>query len=122
MATRLMMPGNAGPVRALLMGERIDLRGMESTQRLGSSPLVISAGEARYAVLFRYGVVVLFGMNPLEEVSFLKNLEPMVGQSYEKKETEEAELRIDPTKKGKSFFATLATVCSSSTRWWVGSK
>lgn len=88
--------GNTIVVRALLVGERIDLKGMESTRRLASSPLLIAVGEGQYAVLFRYGVAVLFGLNPLEEIAFLKNLAPLVGQPYEKNESEEAQLRIDP--------------------------
>jgi uncharacterized Rmd1/YagE family protein len=97
MTTQLTMSGTSTPVRALLLGERLDLRGMESAQRLGSSPLVIAVAEGQYAVLFRYGVVVLFGLNPLDEVTFLKNLQPLVGQPFEKNETEEAQVRIDPT-------------------------
>jgi uncharacterized Rmd1/YagE family protein len=92
----LKISGDAVTVRALLVGERIDLKGMESTQRLGTSPLLISAGEGQYAILFRYGVAVLFGMNPLEERNFLDNLHPLMGQPYDKKETEETLLRIDP--------------------------
>jgi uncharacterized Rmd1/YagE family protein len=58
---------------------------------------VISAGEGQYAALFRYGAVVLFGVNPLQEVTFVDQLARLVGQPYAKHETEEARLRVDPS-------------------------
>ncbi len=89
-------PGSAVTVRALLLGERLELKGLESTQRLATNPLLITAGEGQYAVLFRYGAAVLFGLNPLQEVTFLDQLAPLVGQPPARRETEETRLRIDP--------------------------
>jgi uncharacterized Rmd1/YagE family protein len=92
----LYPPGNVVSVRALLLGERIDLKGLEASQRLATNPLLISAGEGQYAALFRYGAVVLFGVNPLQEVTFVDQLGRLVGQPYAKRETEETRLRVDP--------------------------
>lgn len=94
--TGLYGPGSVVTVRAILLGERIDLKGLESTQRLATNPLVISAGEGQNAALFRYGAVVLFGVNPLQEVTFVDQLARLVGQPYAKRETEETRLRVDP--------------------------
>ena len=88
--------GSVVSVRALLLGERIDLKGLESSQRLAVNPLLISAGEGQYAALFRYGVVVLFGVNPLQEVTFLDQLKRLVGQPFPRIETEETRMRVDP--------------------------
>ena len=82
----LYAPGSVVSVRALLLGERINLKGLEATQRLATNPLLISAGEGQYAALFRYGAVVLFGVNPLQEVTFVDQLAPLVGQPYPKSE------------------------------------
>ena len=82
--------------RALMVGERIDLRALESAKRLALAPLTISAGENGCAVLFRYGVIVLFGLTPVEEVSFLQQMAPMVHEPFPVPETEEAELSIGP--------------------------
>jgi uncharacterized Rmd1/YagE family protein len=87
--------GSLVTARAILLGERIDLKGLESTQRLAANPLLISAGERQYAALFRYGAVVLFGVNPLQEVTFVDQLARLVGQPYAKRETEETRLRLD---------------------------
>ena len=92
----LLTPGSVLSVRSILLGERIDLKGLEATDRLAVNPLVISAGENQYAALFRYGAVVLFGVNPLQEVTFLDQLTRLVGQPYAKRETEESRLRVDP--------------------------
>jgi uncharacterized Rmd1/YagE family protein len=92
----LFPAGSVVSVRAILVGERIDLKGLEATQRLATNPLVISAGEGQYAALFRYGAIVLFGVNPLQEVTFVDQLARLVIQPYAKRETEETRLRVDP--------------------------
>ncbi len=81
-------------VRALYIAERIDIRSLELSERYADSPLVIPAGAHGCATLFRYGVVVLFGLQPLEEANFIKGLESFLHQSLETIETETVELRI----------------------------
>lgn len=88
-------------VRALFLGERLDLKALEKTDYLAIQPLVVSAGEQGYAVLFRYGAVVLFGLSPVEEVSFLTYLKPLVIGPFASPETEEAVLKLDETGGGR---------------------
>jgi uncharacterized Rmd1/YagE family protein len=83
-------------VRALLVGERIDLRALESTSVLGRAPLTLSVGERGCGVLFRYGAVVLFDVQPTEELSFLQHLEPFTTGRSSRPEFEEARVRVDP--------------------------
>jgi uncharacterized Rmd1/YagE family protein len=90
----LYPPQSVVSVRALLLGERIDLKGLESTQRVAANPLVISAGEGQYAAIFRYGAAVLFGVNPLQEVAIVDQLARLVGQPYSKRETEDTRIRV----------------------------
>jgi uncharacterized Rmd1/YagE family protein len=97
----LLPPGSVVSVRSILLGERIDLKGLEATDRLAVNPLVIAAGENQFAALFRYGAVVLFGVNPLQEVTFLDELARLLGQPYPKRETEELRLRVDPASEDK---------------------
>jgi uncharacterized Rmd1/YagE family protein len=82
-------------VRALLVGERIDLRAFESTQRLSALPLMVAAGERGAAVLLRYGAVVLFDLSPVEEASFLAQLKPLVSDAFSPPEIEELHIAID---------------------------
>lgn len=81
--------------RAVLVGERLDLRSLETVDRLATAPLVVVAGDKGCAVLFRYGAVVLFGVSPVEEVSFLAHLKSLIKDPFKEPEIEEAELRRD---------------------------
>ncbi len=82
-------------VRALYVGERIDARALEQTQRLASSPLAVPAGEHGVAIVFRYGVVVLCRMQALEEAAFMEALGPFIGEPFAKPEAEDAEIRVE---------------------------
>lgn len=82
--------------RALFLGERLDLRALETTDRLGIGPLTLRAGAQGAAVLLRYGVIVLFNLDPIEEVSFLTGLKPLVSEPLEAPEIEVAQIVIQP--------------------------
>jgi uncharacterized Rmd1/YagE family protein len=88
-ARALFGQGTELVARALCLGERIDTRALETTRRLASRPLTLAAGEAGGAVVFRYGVVVLFGLSPVEEASFLANLRPFVIEPFDPPPVEE---------------------------------
>lgn len=85
-------------VRAVFLSERLDLRSLETARSLAISPLMIAAGESGCAALFRYGVVVLFGLEPIEEVSFLSQLEPMIHEPYPDHESEQMQIFVDATR------------------------
>lgn len=57
---------------------------------------MVGAGDRQYVALFRYGAVVLFGVNPLQETAFLDQLSPFVREPYAKRETEDLRLRMGP--------------------------
>jgi uncharacterized Rmd1/YagE family protein len=82
--------------RALQLGERIDVRPLERAERLAIQPLVVRAGGNGLAVVFRYGVVVLFNLQPLEEVAFLDMLRPLVAEPVESPESETAAVDLGP--------------------------
>jgi uncharacterized Rmd1/YagE family protein len=81
--------------RAIFIGERLELKALENTDSLATLPLVVTAGDHGCAVLFRYGAVVLFGLEPLEEASFLTQLQPFVVEPFAAPETEEATLHLE---------------------------
>lgn len=85
--------------RALLVGQRIDLRALGSSQRLGGGPLVVDVRGGGHAILFRYGAVVLFDVQPLEQDEFLRQLAPRVQGPTGDHETERLTVRIDPEAK-----------------------
>ena len=86
--------------RALYVGQRLDLKAFEQTHALARSPLTVHAGTHGAAVLFRYGVVVLFGLTSVEEIAFLKHLDSLILQGFDEIESEEIELIQTDTAEG----------------------
>lgn len=64
--------------RALLLGERIDTSGLERADLISSAPLAFHVGQSGFAVLYRIGVAVLFGLSPLEEDEILSKIDARV--------------------------------------------
>ena len=93
-----LAPAPAVPVRctarALLLGERIDTAGLERSDVISTSPLAFRVGAAGFAVLFRYGVVVLVGLSPIEEDEVLRGIRPRATGPYAKIEDEAATIEI----------------------------
>lgn len=83
-------------VRSLFLGERLDLTSFASGERLGTSPLVVQVGATGVAVLFRYGVVVCFGVDAVEEASLRRHLAEVITTPFSAPEIEEVSLAIDP--------------------------
>jgi uncharacterized Rmd1/YagE family protein len=81
-------------VRALLLGERLDTRSLESNDELATAPLALSIPGGGLVVLFRYGVVVLFGVARDRAEHFLASLAPFVTEPFPVPEQEEARLVI----------------------------
>lgn len=79
--------------RALLLGDRLDLRAFKIADCLATTPLTLEVdADGGIAVLFRYGVVVLFGVKTLDEVRFTEGLKPLVTNAYAAPEVEEVEI------------------------------
>ncbi|MDD5383745.1 MAG: RMD1 family protein [Gallionella sp.] len=79
--------------RALLLGDRLDLRLFKIEDCLATTPLTLEVdADGGIAVLFRYGVVVLFGVKGLDEVKFIDSLRPLLTNPYPSPETEELEI------------------------------
>jgi len=79
-------------VRAHFLGERLEIRASSGWKRLGDAPLIVEAGDQGVAVLFRYGVVVLFDVPPLAEAALLKQIEPLVTRPFERPDQDEVEI------------------------------
>jgi uncharacterized Rmd1/YagE family protein len=83
------------PVRTILVGERIETRGLERKESIGTVPLALRLPDGGVVVVFRYGVVVLFNVAPATERAFLEQLGPFVTDPLQPQEVEEARLRVD---------------------------
>ena len=84
----------AGVARAILLGERIDTRGLEDPAPLATAPLALKCEPNGIAVVFRYGVVVLFQVSPSEERRLIDRLMPRVVEPYEPPEVDELRVAI----------------------------
>jgi required for meiotic nuclear division protein 1 len=84
------------PVRALLLGERLDTRAFERDEPLGIAPLTVDIPGGGVAVLFRYGAVVLFGVATTALDNFVASLRPLVTAALPVAERDDARLLIRP--------------------------
>ncbi len=82
--------------RAWLLAERLDTRSLERAAVLGTTPLAVRLPKNGIAVLFRYGVVVLFNTDPSVEAEFLAQLTPLLTDPLAKRENDFVRLRVDP--------------------------
>ncbi|HEV7558729.1 MAG TPA: RMD1 family protein [Kofleriaceae bacterium] len=90
LATRL---GNRFEVRAICVGDRIDVRGIDP--RLSQSlPVIIEVAPAGYAVLLRAGAVVLFGIDPIQQERFITDLGSRITGRHDRLENERATVRV----------------------------
>lgn len=64
--------------RAHLLGGRLILKSLETTEALSTNPLIVRAGKSGCAVLLRYGVVVVFNLDSAEETDYLSSLKPFI--------------------------------------------
>jgi len=97
-AARPVDLGIAPPVTAtaLLLGERIDTRGLEDRESLSRVPLVVRVYEGGLAVVFRYGVVVLFNVSPAAQEAFTTRLSPRVYDPMGERESDEVRVIVQP--------------------------
>ena len=96
MLTPSPITGTAFKARALLLGERIDLKTWGAADTVATNPLTVAVRGGGAATLHRYGVVVFFAVSPVDEVAFLAQLRPMVANPYATPVTEELDVRIEP--------------------------
>lgn len=78
--------------RALLLAERIDLKGLERSDQFSSNPLAFKVASGGTVALFRSGAAVFIGMNPLEEEGIIKGLEGRLIDPLAERETELAQI------------------------------
>ncbi len=81
-------------VRALLLGDRIDTVGSERKDVLSTTPLAFRVERDGYAVLFRYGVAVLFGLSPLQEDEIIRGLDGRIIGPLARRDEESTQIEI----------------------------
>lgn len=83
-------------VRALQLGERIDLKGLEREDAFSKSPLGFRTASGATAVLFKSGTAVFIGMSPVEEEDLIDSLGPRISDPLPERESETVRLSVNP--------------------------
>jgi uncharacterized Rmd1/YagE family protein len=83
-------------VRALQLGERIDLRGLERDDAFSTTPLGFRTASGGTVVLFKFGAAVFFGLTPVEEEGLISSLGPRIGEPLADRESEAARITVRP--------------------------
>jgi uncharacterized Rmd1/YagE family protein len=91
---KILAVGDRVTARALLVADRLDTAGLERSDALSTAPLAFPAGANGVVTLFRYGVVVLIGLTPLEEDEVLRSLAPRIVGPLGRREEETALIEI----------------------------
>jgi uncharacterized Rmd1/YagE family protein len=83
-------------VRALQLGERIEVKGLERDDAFSSSPLAFRTAHDGMAVLFKSGAAVFIGMTPVDEEELIRGLAPRIVAPLAERETESVRLIVKP--------------------------
>ncbi|WP_407167511.1 RMD1 family protein [Bradyrhizobium sp. ORS 111] len=95
--TQAPKPPLGGPrttARAFSVADRINTSGLERGDVLATTPLAFRVNDNGVAILFRYGVVVLIGLNALEEDEFLRSLQSRMTGPFTRREEEIAIMEV----------------------------
>jgi required for meiotic nuclear division protein 1 len=90
--------GSRTTARAFFVSERLNTSGLERGDVLATIPLAFRVNANGVAILFRYGVAVLVGLNALEEEEFLGSLEPRMVGKFARRDEESAIIELAPEK------------------------
>ena len=82
--------------RALLLGEGLDVKGLERQDAFSTNPLAFKTASNGTAMLFKFGAVVFFNMTPIEEDELVHGLTRRVIQPLKDQEVETAVIAIGP--------------------------
>src|SRR5919109_1519356 len=81
-------------VRALQLGERIDLKGLEREDAFSTNPLGFRTANGGTVVLFKFGAAVFFALTPVEEEGLISSLRSRVDELLVERESETARVMV----------------------------
>ena len=89
-----LLTGPTTTIRALQLGERIDVKGLEREDAFSKNPLAFRTASGGTVVLFKSGAAVFAAMTPPEEEALIDSLMPRVEGPLTDRESETAHLVI----------------------------
>lgn len=84
------MSSQAIVARAFLLGEALDLKGLERKDAFSVNPLAFTTSANGTAMLFKFGAVVFFNMTLIEEENLIHGLEQRIAGPLAEREAETA--------------------------------
>ncbi len=90
------MPVPSIPVRAVQLGQSLDIKGLERQDAFSTNPLAFRTSSTGTAILFKSGAAVFVGMTPAEEEQVLRSLEDRIVAPIVPTEMETAQISIAP--------------------------
>ena len=93
-ASKSPLGGPRTTARAFFVSDRLNTSGLERGDVLATTPLAFRVNENGVAILFRYGVVVLIGLNALEEEEFLRGLQSRMTGVFTRRDEEIATIEL----------------------------
>jgi uncharacterized Rmd1/YagE family protein len=90
------MPSQSIIARALLLGEGLDLKGLERQDAFSANPLAFTTAANGTAMLFKFGAAVFFSMTPIEEESLIQGLTQRIAGPLAEREVETAVIVAAP--------------------------
>lgn len=90
------MPPQGITVRALQLGEGLNLKGLERADAFSANPLAFRTSGGGTAMLFKFGAVVFVNMTPIEEEELIHGLERRIIDPLAERDVETAEIVMAP--------------------------
>jgi uncharacterized Rmd1/YagE family protein len=90
------MPTTGMIVRALQIGEGLDIKGLEREDAFSTNPLAFRTSSGSMAMLFKTGAIVFVDMTPVEEEKLLQDLAQRIAGPLAVREIETAHIIVKP--------------------------
>ena len=90
------MPPTRLTIRALHLGESIDIKGLEREDAFSKNPLGFQTSNGGIAVIFKTGSVAFANMTPIEEEDLMRGLGDRIKAPLEAREFESATIDVKP--------------------------
>ncbi len=89
-------PVTAITLRAIQIGERLDLKGLERDDAFSTDPLGFKTANGGAVMLFKSGAAVFAGLTPIEEEAIVAGLSERIYGPLTDRETEAAQIVLRP--------------------------
>jgi uncharacterized Rmd1/YagE family protein len=91
------MAGDNFSIRALQLGDRIELKGLEREDAFSKNPLAFHIRGGGMVALFKSGAAVFVDMSPVEEDEIIRSLEARIVEPLAERESEVAQVVVKPS-------------------------